>query len=249
MARPQTAPRSHSYRAIAKCISELFLNDARACRHEAARAAIRHSARRVRRNSRTQCRALLAYSEKLDDGQWVANEDASVEAQMIVESVEAEAGQQKMLLGRTRAQVRRAQAHHLPAPLDDWGHSTRRTYGATHRSRGTRTRCHSTGRRVLPLAVYRCIRRYIDVLSEIAVKQALVSRASTHHRHSCTMRRRDGCGCLGAQRTPERRARGRARAGRNKSDMRQATFIRELEGFTGRANLYRVMPLIKDHLY
>ena len=31
--------------------------------------------------------------------------------------------------------------------------------------------------------------------------------------------------------------------------MRQATFIRELEGFTGRANLYRVMPPIKDHLY
>ncbi len=59
--------------------------------HEAARAAIRHLWQEGSTKELTdaECRALLAWaSEKLDDGQWVANEDASVEAQMIVEASE-----------------------------------------------------------------------------------------------------------------------------------------------------------------
>jgi len=86
--------------AIAARISELFPNDAREI-VDMKRHALLYGIfgkKSTKELTDAECRALLAWaSEKLDDGQWVANEDASVEAQMIVEAVEAEAGQQKLM--------------------------------------------------------------------------------------------------------------------------------------------------------
>ena len=86
--------------AIAARISELFPNDASEIVDMKRRTLLYgiFDKKSTKELTDAECRALLAWaSEKLDDGQWVTGENASVEAQMIVEAVEAEAGQQKLM--------------------------------------------------------------------------------------------------------------------------------------------------------